>query len=232
MAHASDTPRSESNVPSLGDQVDLVEQISDGLQRGDHERVVELTRRAVKTGLSAEAILNRGLLAGMDVVGERFGAHEIFLPEVLLAARAMKRGVNVVKPLLAAGDIPNRGTIVLGTVNGDVHDIGKNLVGIMLEGAGFSIVDLGTGVEPETFADTAVAENASVVGLSALLTTTMTGMRDVVELFRGRGLDDAIHVIVGGAPVTQAYADEIGAAGYAYDASSAVELVKRLVGQR
>jgi len=210
--------------------VELLEQISECLQRGDQHRVAELTRRAVDEGIPAGEILDRGLLAGMDVVGERFGAHEIFLPEVLLAARAMKAGMDLVKPLLSTGAAPTRGTVVIGTVKGDVHDIGKNLVAVMLEGAGFEIVDLGTGVAPEIFVDTAVAEDASVIGLSALLTTTMGGMRDVVELVRSRGLDNRVRVIVGGAPVSQGFADEIGADGYSYDAAGAVELVKSLIG--
>ncbi len=210
--------------------VEVLKNISESLQRGDHHTVAELTRQAIDSGLGAAEILDLGLLAGMDVIGERFGAHEIFLPDVLLAARAMKAGMDLIKPLLVASEVPARGTVVLGTVKGDVHDIGKNLVGIMLEGAGFSVVDLGTGVDPETFVDTAIAEDASVVGLSALLTTTMGGMRDVVELIRRRDPDSKIRIIVGGAPVTQDFADEIGADGYSYDAGSAVDLVKRLMG--
>jgi len=210
--------------------VELLREISERLQRGDNMAVAELTRQAIDAGIPATEILDGGLLAGMDVIGERFGAHEIFLPEVLLAARAMKAGMELVKPLLVTGDAPARGKVVLGTVKGDVHDIGKNLVAIMLEGAGFEVVDLGTGVTAETFVDTAVAEGASVVGLSALLTTTMSGMREVVELIRERGHREELRVIVGGAPLSQAFADEIGADGYSYDAAGAVELVKRLTG--
>jgi len=211
-------------------EVEVLTNISESLQRGDQHAVAELTRQAIDSGLGAAEILDGGLLAGMDVIGERFGAHEIFLPDVLLAARAMKAGMDLIKPLLVAADVPAQGTVVLGTVKGDVHDIGKNLVGIMLEGAGFSVVDLGTGVDPEVFADTALAEGASVVGLSALLTTTMGGMRDVVDLIRRRDPDSRIRIIVGGAPVSQDFADEIGADGYSYDAGSAVVLVKRLMG--
>ena len=210
--------------------MEVLKDINENLQRGNHQAVAELTRQAIDSGVAAAEILDGALLAGMDVIGERFGAHEIFLPDVLLAARAMKSGMDIIKPLLLADDVPAQGTVILGTVKGDVHDIGKNLVGIMLEGAGFSVVDLGTGVAPETFVDTAVAEGASVVGLSALLTTTMGGMRDVIELIRERDLGDEIRVIVGGAPLTQVYADEIGADGYSYDAGSAVELVKGLMG--
>lgn len=210
--------------------MELLDQISDCLQHGNNLKVADLTKQAIDEGTPAVEILDRGLLAGMDVVGTRFGAHEIFLPEVLLAARAMKAGMDLVKPLLVAGDAPSRGKIVLGTVKGDVHDIGKNLVGIMLEGAGYEVIDLGTGVAPELFVDTALAEGASIIGLSALLTTTKSGMRDVIELIRERRRRDALRVIVGGAPLTQDYADEIGADGYSYDAAGAVELVKRLAG--
>ena len=210
--------------------MELLDRISECLQHGDNTTVADLTRQAIDAGIPATDILDRGLLAGMDVVGERFGAHEIFLPEVLLAARAMKAGMDLVKPLLVTGDEPSRGKIVLGTVKGDVHDIGKNLVGIMLEGAGFDVVDLGTGVTPDAFVDTAISEGASVIGLSALLTTTMSGMRDVIDIIQERGHRNKLRVIVGGAPVSQDYADQIGADGYSYDAAGAVELVKNLVG--
>ncbi|HSN56264.1 MAG TPA: corrinoid protein [Candidatus Sulfomarinibacteraceae bacterium] len=210
--------------------MELLNEIGTALENGDHGRVAELVRRAVDDGVPAGEIIERGLLAGMDVVGRRFGAHEIFLPDVLLAARAMKAGMDVVRPLLVGGEAPSRGTVVLGTVRGDVHDIGKNLVATMLAGAGFEIVDLGTDVAPERFVEAAVDRDAAVVGLSALLTTTMGAMREVVELVRERGLEGEVKVLVGGAPVTQAFADEIGADAYAWDAGSAVEVVKGLVG--
>jgi 5-methyltetrahydrofolate--homocysteine methyltransferase len=205
-------------------------QISEGLQKGDHIGVAELTREAIEAGISAGTILEDGLLAGMDVVGRRFGAHEIFLPEVLLAARAMNAGVDLLKPLLMEDEVPSRGTVVIGTVKGDLHDIGKNLVGIMLKGAGFEVVDLGSDVSPEAFVDAAVDRGAAVVGLSALLTTTMLGMKDVVELVNQRGLSDSIKVVVGGAPVSREFAAEIGADAYGYDANNAVELIKGLAG--
>lgn len=208
--------------------MELLNQISENLQGGDNLKVAELTRQAIDAGTPAGEILDHGLLTGMDVIGRRFGAHEIFLPQVLLAARAMKAGMDLIQPLLVTGDAPSRGKIVLGTVKGDVHDIGKNLVGIMLEGAGFEVVDLGTGVDARTFVDTALAEGANLIGLSALLTTTMSGMREVADLVRNGNLD--LKIIVGGAPLTQAFADEIGADGYSYDAAGAVELVKRLSG--
>ncbi|MCG6948340.1 MAG: corrinoid protein [Acidobacteria bacterium] len=209
--------------------MDTLQLISEGLQRGEHENVAELTRKAIDEGLPATRILNDGLLAGMEVVGRRFGAHEIFLPEVLLSARAMNAGIEPLKPLLIAEDVPSLGKVVVGTVKGDLHDIGKNLVGIMLKGAGYEVVDIGADVAPEVFVDTAEAEGANVVGLSALLTTTMMGMKNVVEIVKERGLQDKIKVIVGGAPVSQEFADEIGADAYGYDAGNAVEIVKGLM---
>jgi 5-methyltetrahydrofolate--homocysteine methyltransferase len=210
--------------------MDLLHEIDEALQHGDDSRVAELTRRAIDDGLSAADILNNGLLAGMAVVGRKFGAHEIFLPEVLLAARAMNAGVELLKPLLIADNVPSLGKVVIGTVKGDMHDIGKNLVGIMLKGAGFEVIDLGSDVPAERFVDSAVSEGASVIGMSALLTTTMAGMRGVVDLIRERGLDRDIKVIVGGAPLSKDFANEIGADGYGYDATSAVTLVKKLSG--
>ena len=208
--------------------MDVLREIDESLQRGEDAKVAELTQRAIDDGLSASEILNDGLLAGMAVVGEKFGAHDIFLPEVLLAARAMHAGIDVLKPLMIAQDVPSIGKVVVGTVKGDMHDIGKNLVGIMLKGAGYEVVDLGSDVPAERFVDSAVAEGASVIGMSALLTTTMTGMKKVVDLIRERGLDGDIKVIVGGAPLSQAFADDIGADGYGYDASNAVDIVKNL----
>ncbi|MDH3816659.1 MAG: corrinoid protein [Acidobacteriota bacterium] len=210
--------------------MEILQQISESLQRGEHEQVAELTRQAIDAGLPAPQILNDGLMTGMDIVGQRFGAHEIFLPELLLAARAMNAGIDLLKPLFLGGEMPTQGKVVIGTVKGDLHDIGKNLVGIMLKGAGYEVIDVGCDVTAEVFVDAAEAEGASVVGLSALLTTTMTGMKEVVELVRTRGLQDKVKVIVGGAPLSKAFADEIGADAYGYDASNAVEVVKELVG--
>ncbi len=210
--------------------MEILEKISESLQRGEHEQVAELTKQAIDAGLSATQILNDGLLTGMAVIGRRFGAHEIFLPEMLLAARAMNAGIDLLKPLFIAGEMPTQGKVVIGTVKGDLHDIGKNLVGIMLKGAGFEVVDVGSDVAAEVFVDAAEAENASVVGLSALLTTTMTGMKEVVDLVKARGLQDKVKIIVGGAPLSKAFADEIGADAYGYDAGNAVEIVKELIG--
>lgn len=216
---------------ATGSDMDVLQQISECLQRGEHEKVADLTQEAIDAGTSAAQILHEGLLAGMDVVGRRFGAHEIFLPEVLLSARAMTAGVNLLKPLLIAEEVPSLGKVVIGTVKGDLHDIGKNLVGIMLEGAGFEVIDLGSDVPPERFVETAQSEGATVVGLSALLTTTMTGMRDVVELVRSRGLQDTVKVIVGGAPLSRSFADDIGADAYGFDAANAVERIRELTGE-
>jgi len=210
--------------------MEILEQISRGLQEGDDERVAELVREAIERELPTSAILDDGLIAGMNVVGERFRIHEIFLPEVLLAAKAMYAGMALLKPLLVRDSIPSRGKVVLGSVKGDLHDIGKNLVAILLQGAGFEIIDLGHDVSPERFVEAAEGGGARVIGMSALLTTTMSVMKGVVELVRERGLSDRVKVIVGGAPVSEEFAREIGADAYGYDAANAVERVKVLVG--
>jgi 5-methyltetrahydrofolate--homocysteine methyltransferase len=209
--------------------MEILQQIGEALQKGDHEKVAELTQQAIDAELPATEILNSGLLPGMEVVGQKFGAHEIFLPELLIAARAMNAGIDLLKPLFIKGEMPSQGKVLIGTVKGDLHDIGKNLVGIMLKGAGYEVIDVGCDVAANVFVDTAEAENASVVGLSALLTTTMIGMKDVIELVKSRGLEDKIKVVVGGAPLSQAFADEIGADAYGYDAGNAVEIVKGLM---
>jgi len=165
----------------------------------------------------------------MDTVGRQFRLREVFLPDVLLAARAMTAGLDLLRPLLAGEGIPTAGRVVLGTVHGDLHDIGKNLVGILLKGAGFDVIDLGHDVPARRFVDVARERGASVIGLSALLTTTMPVMRDVVALVRAEGLSDRVKVIVGGAPVSEAWAREIGADAYGYDAANAVERVRALL---
>ena len=207
----------------------MMKEIAETLERGEDDRIAGLVRDALGRQESPVAILNDGLLAGMHVVGERFRVREIFLPDVLLAAKTMYAGLDVLKPLLAREGLPTAGRIVIGTVKGDLHDIGKNLVGIMLEGAGFEVIDLGSDVAPEQFVETAAERGASIIGLSALLTTTMTVMKDVVALLSKRGLREQVRVIVGGAPVSEAWAREIGADGYGYDAANAVERVKALM---
>jgi 5-methyltetrahydrofolate--homocysteine methyltransferase len=206
--------------------MDLLKSIADNLEHGDDEKVHALVTEAVAAGLAAGDILDRGLIAGMAVVGEQFRLREIFLPDVLLAARAMYAGLDVLKPLLARDGVPTAGTVVIGSVQGDLHDIGKNLVGIMLKGAGFEVVDLGNDVAPERFVDAAATSGASVIGMSALLTTTMSVMKDVVDLVKARGLK--ARVIVGGAPLSEAFAKDIGADAYGFDAANAVERVKAL----
>jgi 5-methyltetrahydrofolate--homocysteine methyltransferase len=210
--------------------MEVLEQISGLLQQGDDEQVLELTGKAIAQSIPPKDILDKGLISGMNVVGERFKNHEIFLPEVLLAARAFYAGMDQLKPLLIKEDIPSLGKIVIGTVQGDLHDIGKNLVGIMLRGAGFEVIDLGKDVPAETFVETAQHEQAGIIGMSALLTTTQPAMKTVIDLLREPGLNAKIKTIVGGAPVSEEFAREIGADAYAYDAASAVERVKRLVG--
>ena len=201
------------------------------LFEGDHQTVQKMTEEALADGQPVNEVLEDGLIAGMKVVGEDFKHNRIFVPEVLLAARAMKAGMEVLRPLLTEGTSSmSAGTIVMGTVKGDLHDIGKNLVGMMAEGAGFEIVDLGTDTSAQQFIDTVNEHDAAILGMSALLTTTMVYMNTVVEACREAGLHQ-LKICVGGAPVTRAFSEEIGADGYAADAASAVELFERLVAQ-
>jgi 5-methyltetrahydrofolate--homocysteine methyltransferase len=202
--------------------------LAQALEAGDRDRVEALTRAALARRTEPRDILS-ALLAGMAVVGERFRDHEIFLPDVLLAARAMNAAMVLLKPLLVRDGIPTLGTIVLGTVAGDLHDVGKNLVGIMLSGAGFEVVDVGTDVPADRFVEAAVASGASVIGLSALLTTTMVNMQPVIDLIERRGLRGSVRTIVGGAPVTEAFAREVGADAYGFDAANAVQRVRALL---
>jgi 5-methyltetrahydrofolate--homocysteine methyltransferase len=206
----------------------LDQEIAAALYEGKAERVTALVRQALEEGQSPAAVLAGGLIAGMDRVGQDFKAGEIFIPEVLVAARAMHAGMAVLRPLLAAGEVPSRGRCVVGTVRGDLHDIGKNLVRMMLEGAGFEVIDLGTDVSPEAFVAAVREHRPRLVGLSALLTTTMLNMPATLEALRAAGLRDQVRVLVGGAPVTAAYAAQIGADGYAPDAAAAVDLARQL----
>ncbi len=196
---------------------------------GDRDQVQQIAQEALNEGVGPEQIVNEGLIAGMDVVGKKFKNNEFYVPEVLIAARAMHAGMDILKPLLAESGVKPKGTVLIGTVKGDLHDIGKNLVAMMLEGGGFEVVDLEVDVAPEAYAE-AIEEHApDVVALSALLTTTMPSMKDTIDALSAAGVRDQVKVIIGGAPVTQAYADEIGADGYAPDAASAVDLVSSLV---
>jgi len=204
-----------------------IESLSQALMKGRAAEVKQLVEKALAEGAAPAAILTEGLLRGMGVIGEKFKKNEVYVPEVLIAARAMKAGMEVLKPRLVAAGVQPAGTAVIGTVKGDLHDIGKNLVGMMLEGAGLRVVDAGIDVSPEKFVQLAKENNAQVVGVSALLTTTMTNMKAVVVAIKDAGLKS--RVMVGGAPVTQAFSDEIGADGYAADAASAADLAKKLI---
>ncbi|MBU0608996.1 MAG: corrinoid protein [Armatimonadetes bacterium] len=204
--------------------------IAEAVIRGDRETVANLTQAAVDEGSSAEVIINEGLIAGMGVVGTKFKANEFYVPEVLIAARAMHAGMDIIKPLLAESGVQPRGTVAIGTVKGDLHDIGKNLVAMMLEGGGYEVLDLEVDVAPEKFVTAVKDQGAQVIALSALLTTTMPSMKDTIEALKEAGVRDQVKVMIGGAPVTQNYADEIGADGYAPDAASAVDKANELIG--
>ncbi|MCK4338710.1 MAG: corrinoid protein [Candidatus Cloacimonetes bacterium] len=208
----------------------ILQKISEYLQKGDEEKVFELTKQAIGHNFDTKEILDNGLIAGMNIIGEQFKKHEIFLPDVLMAAKAMYAGMDQLKPLLIKDGIQGMGKIVLGTVHGDLHDIGKNLVGIMLKGAGFEVIDLGRDVPAEKFVDTALNEQVKVIGLSALLTTTMSVMKEVISILKVKDTTNSIKTIVGGAPLSKDYAKEIGADAYAYDSANAVESVKELIG--
>lgn len=206
-----------------------LEEIKTLVVEGKHQQIEEQVKKAVDAGVDLNSLINDGLIAAMDIVGKRFSASEIFVPEMLVSAMTMKKGLEIVKPLLASGGDNSKGTVLIGTVKGDLHDIGKNLVSMMLEGAGYRIVDMGVDVKVEDVIATILKEKAEVLGLSALLTTTLPGMGQVIEALKEAGLRDKIKVMVGGAPVDQAFADKIGADGYAADAAEAVELTRRLM---
>jgi len=204
--------------------------LADAVIRGDAKTAEAIARTAIDEGVSAADIVNVGLIAGMNVVGEKFKNNEFYVPEVLIAARAMKTAMALVKPLLAEQDVKPVAKVAIGTVKGDLHDIGKNLVAMMLEGAGFEVLDLGVDVSPDQFLASVSNDGAQVIAMSALLTTTMPGMKDTVEALAEAGLRGKAKVMIGGAPVTQNYCDEIGADGYAPDAASAVDKAKELLG--
>ena len=207
----------------------ITEQITHKIDTGDAEGVAELTEQAVGQNIPAEEILNQGLVAGMNIVSEKFKNNEVFIPEVLVSAKAMKAGMAIIRPLLAKANIEPRGKVVIGTIQGDLHDIGKNIVAMLLEGAGFEVIDLGADVRIEKFVEQAEKENADIVGMSALLTTTMVNMGPVIEGLVKAGKKEKVRVMIGGAPVTQAFADNIKADGYAPDASTAVDLAVNLM---
>ena len=202
--------------------------LSDSLIAGQAPRVKELVLEAIKENIPPAEILSKGLIAGMSVVGERFKKNEIYVPEVLIAARAMHAGMDELKPILLKAGIEPKGLFAIGTVKGDLHDIGKNLVMMMMEGAGYKVIDLGVDVVPEKYVET-VKEGVQIIGMSALLTTTMPSMKTSIDAIKAAGIRDNVKIMVGGAPLTQAYADEIGADGFAPDAASAVEKANEFI---
>jgi corrinoid protein of di/trimethylamine methyltransferase len=209
---------------------DILQKIASHLYDGEHEEVAGLVQQALDQGMEPHEILQGGLIAGMDEVGKDFKADILYMPEVLIAARAMHAGMDVLRPLLAEGDVAGAGKYLIGTVEGDLHDIGKNLVRMMLEGAGFETVDLGKDVHPDTFVAAIREHQPNILGLSALLTTTMPAMKTTIEALEEAGLRDSVKIMIGGAPVTAAFAEEIGADAYAPDAATAVDVARDLVG--
>ena len=207
----------------------LIKDIYTNIMEGEAETVKEKVQAALNAGIPAPVILNEGMIAAMGEVGRLFEEGEYFVPEMLIAARAMQSGLALLKPYLKEVDVKSAGKVVIGTVKGDLHDIGKNLVGMMLEGAGFEIVDLGTNVPPERFAAVVREQGAQILALSALLTTTMPSMKATIEALAAAGIRDQVKVMIGGAPITRDYANQIGADGFAPDASRAVAMAKSLI---
>ncbi|MBN2313223.1 MAG: corrinoid protein [Sedimentisphaerales bacterium] len=201
--------------------------LAEAVIKGDQNTAVEITKAALAEGAPPKQVLDEGLIAGMDVIGARFKKNEVYIPEVLIAARAMKMAMQILEPELVKAGVEPVGKLLIGTVQGDLHDIGKNLVAMMLKGAGFEVIDLGVDVRPEKFVEQVKSSNAQLIGMSALLTTTMPGMEKTIKALKDAGV--SAKVMIGGAPVTQDFADKIGADGYAPDAASAVDIAKSLV---
>jgi 5-methyltetrahydrofolate--homocysteine methyltransferase len=208
---------------------DFLSPIAQGVQKGDDKKVAELVGKALDSGISAPDILEKGLVLGIQALGRLFKDGKAYLPEILISCRAVNRGVEVLKPHLANVDIPNKGTVVIGTVEGDMHDIGKNLVKLMLESNGFRVEDLGVDVTPDLFVSSARSKDANIVAMSALLTMTTVSMPDVIKALKEAGLRDKVKIMIGGAPITREFADQIGAEGYAEDCVSAVDEALRLM---
>lgn len=204
-------------------------EISEFLQKGRANEIQEAIKKALEENISAKDILEQGMMHGMDIIGDKFSKNEIFVPDMLIAARAMTAGLEILKPYLIEQDVENKGTVILGTVKGDLHDIGKNLVKIMLEGKGFEVIDLGIDVPKEKFVEQANEFNAKIIALSALLTTTMQEMQEVVKAFKEAGLRDKVKIMIGGAPVTDKFREEIGADLYAPDAAQAANVALEAV---
>ena len=208
--------------------VDL-NKVSEALQRGDAEKVAELVKQALEENLLPKDILENGLIKGMDIIGAKFKKNEVYVPEVLIAARAMHAGMGILRPKLIETGVKNIGTVAIGTVKGDLHDSGKNVVKMMLEGAGFEVIDLGVDVTTDKFVEAVKEHKPNIIGMSALLTTTMINMAEVIKALEAAGLRDKVKIIIGGAPITQNYADQIGADGYSPDAASAVDNAKSFI---
>jgi len=209
----------------------LLDQIGQSLMAGQAAKVKELVQQAVNEKVPVGDILSKGLINAMSVIGAKFKKNEVYIPEVLIAARAMKSGMEILKPLLAKAGVKSTGKFMIGTTKGDLHDIGKNLVAMMMEGAGYEVIDLGIDVPPEKFVEAIKEKQPDVVGISALLTTTMPAMKTTIDAIAAAGLKNKVKIIIGGAPITQNYADEIKADGYAADAASAVDIAKKLLGK-
>ena len=209
---------------------ELLEKMAESLIAGKVDEVTEITQQALDANISSKDILEKGLLAGMEVVGKRFKANDMFIPEVLRCAKCMHGAMEILRPLLAESGVKTAGTFVIGTVKGDLHDIGKNLVGMMFEGAGFKVIDLGIDLEPAAFVDAIKQHKASLFGMSALLTTTMPKMGETINAINEAGIRDQVKIMIGGAPVTAEFAKEIGADAYASNAASAVDKGKELLG--
>jgi len=209
--------------------MELLKELADYIIGGNAPETEKSIKQALEMNTPVEKVLKDGLIAGMDVVGQKFKDNEFYVPEVLIAARAMKAGMKILRPKLAESGVQPMAKIVIGTVKGDLHDIGKNLVGMMLEGAGFEVIDLGVDITPEKFAQALTENQANAIGMSALLTTTMLNMKSTIDKLDEVGIRNSVKVVIGGAPVTQSYADEISADGFAADAASAVSLVKNLL---
>ena len=208
--------------------MNILEEMSTFLQQGRAKQVKELVAQAIEEGIAPQEILEKGLLSGMSIIGEKFKNNEVFVPEVLIAARAMNAGTELLKPHLATAGVKSSGPAVVGTVKGDLHDIGKNLVKMMLEGKGLTVIDLGVDVSPETFVEKAIENNAQVICCSALLTTTMVEMKNVVAKAEEKGIRDKVKIMVGGAPITQEFCDSIGADYYTTDAASASDVALKI----
>ncbi len=203
--------------------------ISEALQRGDAEKVGGLVKKALEENLTPKKILEDGLIKGMGIIGAKFKKNEVYVPEVLIAARAMHAGMSILRPKLIETGVKNIGKVAIGTVKGDLHDIGKNLVKMMLEGAGFEVIDLGIDVSPDKFVEAVKEHKPNIIAMSALLTTTMVNIPEVIKTLEAAGLRDKVKIMIGGAPITQNYADQIGADGYSPDAASAVDKAKTFI---